>query len=99
MADDFVITKDTTIEELVDKVPGSVKYLMEKGIRCIVCGEPIWGTLEEAAEEKGFGPEDIDQFVRDLNELYKNPPKEEEELKNVKKIDVEKIDPDELEHK
>ncbi len=97
MAEDFVITKDTTIEELVDKVPGSVKYLMEKGIRCIVCGEPIWGTLEEAAEEKGFGPEDIEQFVKDLNELYKNPPKEEEELKNVKKIDVEKIDPEKLE--
>ncbi len=93
MAEDFVITKDTTIEELVNKVPGSVKYLMEKGIRCIVCGEPIWGTLEEAAEEKGFGPDDIQKFVEDLNELYKNPPKEEEELKNVKKIEVKKIDP------
>ena len=96
MAEDLVVTKDTTIEELVDKVPGSVKYLMEKGIRCIVCGEPIWGTLEEAAEEKGFGPEEIEQFVKDLNELVKNPPEEEEELKNVKKIDVKPIDPDEL---
>ncbi len=97
MAEEIVVTKDTTIEELVDKVPGSVKYLMEKGIRCIVCGEPIWGTLEEAAEEKGFGPEDIEQFVKDLNELVKNPPKEDEELKNVKKIDVKTIDPDKLE--
>ncbi len=94
MAQDFVVTKDTTIEELVDNVPGAVKYLMEKGIRCIVCGEPIWGTLEEAAEEKGFGPEDIEQFVRDLNELVKNPPKEEEELKNVKKVEVGKLDVD-----
>jgi methionine synthase II (cobalamin-independent) len=92
MAEDFVITKDTTIEDLVEKVPGAVKYLMEQGIRCIVCGEPIWGTLEEAAEEKGYGPEDIERFVRELNELYKNPPKEEEELKNVKKINVNKLD-------
>ncbi len=99
MAEDFVVTKDTTIEELVDKVPGSVKYLMEKGIRCIVCGEPIWGTLEEAAEEKGFGPEDIEQFVKDLNELYKNPPKEELELRNVKKIQVEQLDIEEEEKK
>ncbi len=94
MADEMVITKDTTIEDLVNKVPGAVKYLMEHGIRCIVCGEPIWGTLEEAAEEKGFGPEDIEKFVRDLNELYKNPPEEEKELKDVKKIDVKKMDID-----
>lgn len=91
MSLDLIITKDTTIEELVNNVPGAVKYLMEQGIRCIVCGEPIWGTLEEAAEEKGFGAEDIQRFVRDLNEIYKNPP-EQEELKNVKKVEVKKID-------
>jgi len=44
-----MITKDTSIEELVEDIPGAVKYLMEQGIRCIICGEPIWGTLEEAA--------------------------------------------------
>ncbi len=91
---DIVVTKDTTIEELVEHVPGAVKYLMEQGIRCIICGEPIWGTLEEAAEEKGFGPEEIEKFVHDLNELVKNPPEEEKELQNVKKVDVKKIDPD-----
>jgi len=48
------ISKDISIEELIEEVPSSVKYLMDEGIRCIVCGEPIWGTLEEAAEEKGF---------------------------------------------
>ena len=48
-----MITKEITIEELVEKIPNSVKYLMEKGIKCIACGEPIWGTLEEAALEKG----------------------------------------------
>jgi len=91
MSSDLIITKDTTIEELVNNVPGAVKYLMEQGIRCIVCGEPIWGTLEEAAEEKGFGAEDIQRFVRDLNEFYENPP-EQEVLKNVKKVEVKKID-------
>ena len=63
------ITKETTIEDLVDEVPGAVKYLMNEGIRCIVCGEPIWGTLEEAAEEKGFAQEDIARFVNDLQAL------------------------------
>lgn len=36
------ITKDITIEDLTEKVPSSIRYLMEEGIRCVVCGEPIW---------------------------------------------------------
>lgn len=60
------ITKEISIEELTENVPESVKYLSEKGIRCIVCGEPIWGTLEEAALEKGFNQDDITGFVADL---------------------------------
>ena len=88
-----VITKDTTIEELIEMVPASVKYLMEKGIRCIVCGEPIWGTLEEAAQEKGFSDEDIEGFVKDLNYLYEHRD-EYKENEPDKKIDVDKLDLD-----
>lgn len=69
-----MITKEITIEELVENVRGSVKYLMEQGIRCIICGESIWGTLEEAAIEKGFTQEQIAVFVADLNEIRQNPP-------------------------
>lgn len=63
------ITRQTTIEELVTKLPSSVSYLMEKGIKCIACGEPIWGTLESAAKEKGFGDDEIAGFVSELNAL------------------------------
>jgi hypothetical protein len=63
------IEKSITIEDLVQQVPGAVTYLFEKGIRCIRCGEPIWGTLEEAAKEKGFSDEDIARFVDDLNRM------------------------------
>ena len=83
------ITKDITIEELIEAVPASVEYLMKEGIRCIVCGEPIWGTLEEAAEEKGFGEEDIDRFVNDLQKLADNPP--EKGSAGEKVIDVKKL--------
>ncbi len=58
----------------LNNVTGSVKYLMEQGIRCVICGEPIWGTLEEASKEKGFNDEQIAVFVKDLNEIKKNPP-------------------------
>ncbi len=63
------INAQITIEELVETIPASVAYLSRKGIKCIACGEPIWGTLEEAALEKGFGEADIKGFVADLNAL------------------------------
>lgn len=66
------ITKEIEIEELVSILPDSVTYLMEKGIRCLRCGEPIWGTLENAAVEKGFTQENIQRFVDELNNLYEN---------------------------
>jgi len=67
-----MIQKDILFEELVGVVPGAVTYLMEHGIRCIACGEPVWGTLEDAAKERGFSDAEIDQFVRDLSRLKAN---------------------------
>ncbi len=81
------ITKDILIEELVDNYPFSVRYLMEKGIRCIMCGEPIWGTLEEAAKEKDFDDQSIEGFVAEMNKLAENGDDDTPE----KKIDVEEM--------
>ncbi len=63
------ITKDITIEDLVNNKVEAVRYLADKGIRCIACGEPIWGTLEEAARDKGYTDEEVKVFVRDLNSI------------------------------
>lgn len=63
------INKESTIEDIVNYSAEAVLYLSRKGIKCIACGEPIWGTLEEAAEEKGFSQEEIEGFVRDLASL------------------------------
>ena len=63
------IAKEIEIEDLVQLIPKSVVYLREKGIRCLRCGEPIWGSLEKAAIDKGFNDKDIKKFVADLNEL------------------------------
>ena len=67
-----MITKEIEIEDLVKKFPFSVNYLMEKGIKCIACGEPIWGTLEEAALEKGYSISEIEGFVIELNSKSTN---------------------------
>ena len=66
------ITKEIFIEDLVDESPEAVEYLMKKGIRCLQCGEPVWGTLEYAAKEKGFSLEQIEVFVNELNLLLKS---------------------------
>lgn len=63
------ITKDISIEDLVSEVPESVKYLMDEGIRCVACGEPIWGTLEEAVLEKGYSKDDLKKYVSELQIL------------------------------
>jgi len=82
-----LITKNILIEDLVDKYPFSVKFLSEKGIRCIVCGEAIWGTLAEACEEKSFKNSAIEAFVKELNKLNKSfEEKVEGDIKNIKKL-------------
>ena len=63
------ITKEILIEDLIDQYPFSVEYLRKKGIRCIRCGEPIWGTLGQAAKEKNFRDNDIQHFVDEMNQL------------------------------
>lgn len=63
------IDKTITIEELVTKKPESIMFLMDRGIKCIACGEPIWGTLEEAARLKGFSEDEISRVVNELNDL------------------------------
>lgn len=63
------IRGDTTIEEIVSNYPELVRPLMEKGIKCVVCGEPIWGTLEENAREKGI--DNIEEVVAELNDIVR----------------------------
>jgi methionine synthase II (cobalamin-independent) len=61
----YMITKDIEIEDLAKDYPNAVGLLLKKGIVCIQCGAPIWGTLEEVARRKGV--QDIDALVEELN--------------------------------
>ena len=66
------VTKEIEIEDLVNELPEAVGYLREEGIRCLRCGEPIWGSLEVASKEKGYTDKDIEGFVEDLNKIGNN---------------------------
>ncbi len=64
-----VISKNISIEDLIDNYSFAADYLMHKGIRCIRCGEAIWGNLEEACKEKGFGEDELNSFIDEMNEI------------------------------
>lgn len=61
------INEAIEIEELVKILPELVSYLMENGIRYLRYGEPIWGSLENAAKEKGFSESEIENFIKELD--------------------------------
>lgn len=60
------ITPETSIEEIVEKHPELREVLSKYGIACVVCGEPVWGTLREMASEQGLEVEDL---VEELNRI------------------------------
>lgn len=63
--DRAAITPETAIEEIVEKHPNLTKILSEHGIVCVVCGEPVWGTLKEAADRKGI--KNLEEIIEELN--------------------------------
>lgn len=66
---DLTISRQTTIEQLVDQKEDAVGYLFHKRIRCIRCGEPVWDSIEDAARKVGYSEEEIDELVKELNAL------------------------------
>ncbi len=60
------IELDIEIEDLVEKYPQTVDILTKKGIICIQCGSPIWGTLREAINRAGL---DEIEVINELNKI------------------------------
>jgi methionine synthase II (cobalamin-independent) len=63
------ITTNTYLEEIINIIPDSILYLQKKGIKCIACGEPVWGTLEDAADLKKITAQELSVIVSELNEM------------------------------
>lgn len=49
-----MISLTMTMEDLVQNHPNIVPTLVRRNIICILCGEPVWGTLEEALLRAGI---------------------------------------------
>ncbi len=66
-----LITKDMWVEEVLEKYPTAQEFLSKKNIVCVMCGEPVWGSLEELVQDKDFSDEEIDTIIKELNEFIK----------------------------
>ena len=63
------ITKDMSIEEIVEQYPETVPVFMAHGLGCIGCAIAQFETLEEGAMAHGI---DVEVLVQDLNKSVKN---------------------------
>lgn len=60
-----LIDANTTIEDIVQSHPELIKILVEHGLTCIACGEPLWGTLQENASRQGIT--NLEDIINKLN--------------------------------
>ncbi|HUT99137.1 MAG TPA: DUF1858 domain-containing protein [bacterium] len=59
--------KDTSVERLLEEHPAAADWLLKRGIVCLRCGEPFWGTLAELLGNKGYAAGDVEKIVAELN--------------------------------
>lgn len=63
----MTVDKETQVEELVEAHPEVAGWMTRRGMRCVVCGEPFWGTLEELASDSNLEEKELEKFLVDLN--------------------------------
>lgn len=62
-----------SVEDLIRDHPGSVGFMVRKGLPCFVCGEPAWGTFEEVARRSGKPDSEVNALIEELQAYTSNP--------------------------
>jgi len=64
------ITKNILILEIAERYPKLVDVLVEKyGLHCLGCSMSAIETLKEGAMAHGMNKEEVEEMIKDLNEL------------------------------
>ncbi len=66
-----LIKKEMWVEEILEKYPTAQEFLSKKNIVCVMCGEPVWGSLEELMQDKDFTDDEINTIIKELNKFIK----------------------------
>jgi len=61
----MAITKDMTIQEVVESNPETIRVFLEHGLHCIGCAVARFENIEQGAMAHGI---DVDALINDLNE-------------------------------
>lgn len=62
----MTITKDMTIEEVVNQYPESMMVFMKHGLHCVGCHVSAFESIEDGAIAHGIN---VDALVDDLNKV------------------------------
>jgi hybrid cluster-associated redox disulfide protein len=60
----MAITKEMTIQEVVEKNPATIRVFMEHGLHCVGCAVARFENIEQGALAHGI---DVDNLIKDLN--------------------------------
>ncbi|MBK6348038.1 MAG: hypothetical protein IPN08_19180 [Bacteroidales bacterium] len=60
------ISAQIPVADLIVAYPFSISFLASRNLHCIICGEPVWGTLEELARDKHITGEQLAEIIEDL---------------------------------
>lgn len=64
-----MITKDMTMQDIVDTYPEVIPILLEYGLGCIGCGLSSVETLEEGVMVHGLDIDELNNILKDCNEV------------------------------
>ncbi len=64
-----MITKNSTIGEVIDACPAAVDVLLRNGIHCIGCSARQFETIEHGLKVHGFNDKEIEKIVAQLNKI------------------------------
>lgn len=69
----MIWTLEDRIEDLVAEAPEAIVFLMDFNIRCLACGEPVWGTLGDAMKQRGYTVDESEDLLDKLNHFLIDP--------------------------
>lgn len=66
-----VITRDTTLGEIVSKWPQAAALLTERGLHCVGCHIAAWESIAAGAAAHGMSDKEIDRLIAELNRVIR----------------------------
>ncbi len=66
------ITKDMTVQEIVERFPMTMPVMMKYGIHCFGCHASTWETLEMGVKGHGLTDKQLAEMLKEMNECVKD---------------------------